>query len=229
MRAARNVFYMASLLSRRILWLFEPRLLWFGACLITITFGVLVWVHPRQELFIRCWSMMLQIIGTWTVISELRSTQKSYEIAGWRHWMQEWHKRWPSGKVINLGAGTAEMASCSASARATVRFSIDPAAAIEVRLDRLEKNLHLMEKDLAALYREVDAERRERELEIKAEADSRKSALSNLEEKLKMAAAGGLHLSMFGVGCFLLGMILGTIAPELAAIAKYVLLARHNA
>ena len=67
---------------------------------------------------------------------------------------------------------------------------------------------------------EIEIRRRGDELSNKlhAEAAAREVADKRIEEQLKEAAVGSLHLDVWGVLFFILGVIAGTASPEIAAV-----------
>lgn len=100
--------------------------------------------------------------------------------------------------------------------------SADPkaASAIEARVDAVEKNLSKMRDRVNELEQELMQRLQQQTDAVMQERQERAKQDKKIRDKLEVAQAGGLHISMAGVVCLAIGVIMSTIPRELAYLSN---------
>lgn len=196
-------------------WLWDSRYFWLtvlGAFIVPVV--VLVW-WP-QENCIRYTGLVLQLAGIGTVWLGIRETRKLFKHPTFWQQARAWFSRRPryGGRVIAVGALMA--ASASVAGRMSVSTSPRPDATLEERMAVLERNLAYVRDDLTRFQNKTEEDIRRQEQAIKQEQQERSKDVQELNEKLKGAETGGLHISAMGALWLLAGVIMGTIPDDLA-------------
>ncbi len=206
-----------SLWQRRALYLLRPKLFWACVALIVMSLAVLA---TTREPCIRWWGLVLQFLGVISVLRELRGAQQQFGKPGLRELARQWKAGWPTNEPVILSVGGVAASTSVGSVKATVRAAMKPDAPLEERLVAVERNLQYIDQDVRQVERELREESHTRAEADRAETSARTSADESLGRQLAEAAAGSVHFSMFGLVWLAVGMVLSTIAPELAKWLK---------
>ncbi len=103
--------------------------------------------------------------------------------------------------------------------RAKIRTPIRPDAPISDRVSALEALSTQIDSSLDEAYREIDRAAADLEAKVKAESAERARAVDEVKESLESAATGNYTVLAFGAFWLAVGIVLATIAPELAKAA----------
>lgn len=201
------------LFKRRVAYVLAPRLAWLSVLMVVLS--LLVVFNVRHEVCIRWWGMLLQLIGVWAVVMELRQAQDKHGL-GFGQWWERFRAGWPT-RIHRVAVGEAVEASDACSARLTLMPpAIDPSAAVEARLTVLESHAAHFHRQVDRLIGEIDANTRAIDDAAMREAQLREHALAKLHEDAKVSDEQRLPFSFFGAGSLFVGVFLGTAAVELA-------------
>jgi hypothetical protein len=210
-------------LRRRWAWAKANRLLWFNLVLIVIS-GLVIFICPGPTLAtgpsdvrLRTWGLLLQLIGVVTVWLDLTRTARKFGKGGFVRHTLSWLKAY-----LHLGvaveAGVGETAIIGDRARAKVRRPIQANAPLPDRVTTVETVIAQIDDDLDAAYREIDERASDLGAKIEAEGEQRGRAISEVTKSLEDAVAGNLATLAFGVVWLAAGIVIATLAPEIAKI-----------
>jgi hypothetical protein len=194
-------------------WAWDGRRFW-----LPIFAPIILWVLVSSfikccEQQVRLTGMLLQLLGVVTVALRLRAAQRQFP---WQA-VTEWLKRRPRFGVTHqiLSAGTVSIG--VGTMRARMRVGAGPLSSLEDRIGVLEKNYANLFDEVGALDQELTQKTAELSTNLKIESTTRVESDKKLEEKLKEAVVGVLHLDLWGVLYFVLGIIAGTASSEIAS------------
>lgn len=208
------------LLVKRALWTFEPKLAWATGSLCFVTAWVLFTVQPQQELCIRWWGMLLQLLGIVSVIHEFRSTQKHFGQDSAYTRMRKWLARWPTRNVTVKIEGVCVSPQTGNMAATGGHVGPRPGTDIGSRVVALEQGFSDVMAGLTTIRSAADTDRRAHVQAMEHEGVMRAQADASLTREIEAVTTGSLPFSMFGVAWLTVGMIIGTISPELAKWSK---------
>jgi hypothetical protein len=167
---------------------------------------------------LRLWSLILQLIGAWTVWRDLTSTARQFGKPGILTSTFDWLKAGFAGRKVVLLGGVASLGMGSSSARGKVRTTIDAAAPIEDRVKNLEALARQIDDSVDEAYKEIDRRADKLGEQIKAEAIARSGEVAGLRQMLESAVTANFGHLAFGAFWLAIGAILGTLAPEITKI-----------
>lgn len=168
---------------------------------------------------LRLLSVILQLIGAWTVWRDLTSTARQFGKPGILKSALDWLKVGFARKKVVLAGSVASLALAGFSARAKVRRTIDATAPLETRLGNLESLTKQIDESVDEAFIEIDRRSQKLGEEIKAEAAARTNEIAELKKALESAVTANFGHLAFGAVWLAIGAFLGTMAPE---IAKFV-------
>ena len=209
-------------IKRKWQWAMRNQLFWWNLVflLASIVF-IFIWRSPGESDFrIKTLGMILQLIGVGTVWFDLTTTARAFGKTGMIQRTKEWLKAGFLGDATVFLTGAVAQANATCSARATVRWPIDPNIDDSMRIEALEKNLAKIDEDINALFRELDqhaAAARERSLN---EENMRAQAVADVRRELIEASVGNFPVLVFGAVWLAVGVVLSTWALEIAKIAS---------
>lgn len=202
-------------LKGRPVWATEMPLAWANLALV-VGVGLVVAYPGQSDLRLRIWGTALQLMGVATVWHDLTKTARSFGKTGFMEPTWSWLRRFFPHDGFAVASFACSTADATASGRATVRKSCPPDAPIEMRLAALEANVKLIDESLNEAFRELDTASRELEEKIKKEVTDREEASRVMTDKLSDAVAGNYSVLAFGAWWLAVGVVLSTLAPEIA-------------
>jgi hypothetical protein len=131
----------------------------------------------------------------------------------------EWLKAGLFGRNVTIGIAGAAALAIGGRMRAKIRTPIRPDAPISDRVSALEALSTQIDSSLDEAYREIDRAAADLEAKVKAESAERARAVDEVKESLESAATGNYTVLAFGAFWLAVGIVLATIAPELAKAA----------
>ena len=200
----------------------QNQLFWWNIVFLTASIVfIFIWRSPGESDFrIKTLGMFLQLIGIATVWFDLTSTARTFGKTGMIQRTKEWLKTGFIGDATVYLTGVTAQANATCSARATVRWPIDPNVVESARIEAVEKNLVKIDEDIQSLFRELDqhaAAARERSLN---EENMRAQAVAEVRRELIEASVGNFPILLFGAVWLAVGVVMSTWAPEIAKIAS---------
>ena len=160
--------------------------------------------------------MVLQLVGVGTVWFDLTNTARSFGKTGMIRRTMVWLKAGLTGRGDAVGMMAPVSLSLASSARATVRWQMDANAETALRLEALEKNIGKIDEDLNALFKQVDQQASAARERASNEANMRAQAIAEVRRELVEASVGNFAVLVFGAVWLAIGVVLSTLAPEIA-------------
>ena len=117
-----------------------------------------------------------------------------------------------------MAAGSGTITITGGSARASIWSGVPEGAAIEQRVEAIEKNVQRVRDDLSAHQGESDKRARAHDKELKRERAEREAADKAINEKIKETETGGLKLNAAGIWWLFFGTVCSTFPGELACL-----------
>jgi hypothetical protein len=215
---------LANWFIAKLNWAKENPLFWWNIALILGTVAVSV-IYPApviesvpSDFRLKFWGLLLQLIGVFTVWHDLAHSGQTFGKSGFFPRTWTWLKAGVLGRkvVINLESGV--IAITGGKVRITQRRNTPPDSPIEQRVEALEYNLQKIDQELESVLQEIDQRTGELKAQIKGESQKLKASHSALEESLTNAIVGNYAVLAFGALWLVIGMVLSTLAPEIAKI-----------
>ena len=179
--------------------------------------GLVAIAAPSNEDFhVRSIGLILQLIGIWTVWSDLTATARSFD----RPTIVQSSLRWLRA-LLGLTVAVDDVRASgtntvSGSVYMKVRKTIRPEDPIENRVAVLEALVAQIDGDLDTVISGLQRRATETRKAIEAEAEKRRLSLETLERKLERAVLGNFSKLAFGVFWLAVGVVIATMAPEIA-------------
>jgi hypothetical protein len=208
-------------INRKWHWAMRNKLFWWDIVLMAASVAfIFIWKSPGESDFrVKTLGMILQLIGVGTVWFDLTSAARTFGKTGMIQRTKEWLKAGFTGDATVLLSGVSAQANATWSARATVRWPIDPNAVNSARIEALEKNLWKIDEDINALFRELDQHMAVARERASNEENMRAQAVAEVRRELIEASVGNFSILVFGAVWLAVGVVLSTWAPEIAKIA----------
>jgi hypothetical protein len=156
--------------------------------------------------------MFPQLLGVITILMRLRAAQRQFPGQTLKLW---WERR-PRFRVRNIIVSAAGSAMSMATGRARLSITPGPQATLEQRVAMLEDSYTNLSGEVGGLGNEMRQRGDELSNKLHAEVAAREASDKKIEEQLKETAVGSLHLDAWGVVFFVIGIIAGTVSPEIA-------------
>jgi hypothetical protein len=211
-------------IRRKSAFIFGNKLFW-ASFVLSLGTLALVWAWPGpivggtpSDFRIRAWGMLLQLLGAYTVWRDLTGSALEFGKEGIlrRNWT--WFKailRTPPTTLVSADlTGNWTISSC----RVQVRPTIDKNAPVDARIEVLENYVDRLDKDVAAAFTEMGQNRRELSNEVTKEAQILHAAIQTTERRLQHALIGSYSNLAFGAFWLFVGIVLSSIAPEIAKL-----------
>ena len=123
---------------------------------------------------------------------------------------------WQQNTVISAAGTSISMESGSMRGR----VAPGPQATLDQRVAMLEDSYTKLFDEVGSLGNEVKRRSDELTGKLRAEATAREAADKEIKEQLRETAVGSIHLDVWGVLFVMLGIIAGTVSPEIAALVR---------
>ena len=184
--------------------------------ILTIGIALLVVIIFPTESCIRITGMVLQLCGVGSVvwgISETRELFGEPSIFGiLKSKIKSILKRNITLRIDDLTSNV----HFSDNVRISQRRPIGNNQSLKERITTLEKNFEFIDSDIKGLQEEMDIQKSEIFRRINEEKERNQIEINLIHEKLKESATGGIHISALGASWLFFGVILSSLAPELA-------------
>ena len=204
-------------------WIWEARRGWGTIALVAVIVFAAIPVAKSLEDGIRYAGMILQILGVVTVAIGLRDKRQTFERPGlvqiFRGWLSRFPKYAPKSHVISM-QGVAS-ASAVGSAYAYGWHGLPQNPTLDDRFAVLEKNLDTVKRLALDAQKQAQEEAARSASRLEEERRNRETADRALSAKLESFGTGNLHLEAAGVFWLIIGIVLGTIPDEVAALVQW--------
>lgn len=196
---------------------------WYGwLSLIIIIVALSISLRPHAtEFSIRFTGLVLQVLGITTVMWGIHKTRVLFGHPSFINKIKAYLSRFPFLRHdVEVGISTASLSLITGKGRAYTTCGPGANPTIEARLDAIEKNVPLIHERIDQTQKEMDEEFRKTADAIKREMQLRQTEASAIREKLEATGTGGVHISAVGASLLFVGVILSTLAMEIAEIAN---------
>lgn len=201
-------------------WLIEAKYAWLSVAVITIALAVSL--RPGTgEPRIRLTGLVLQLLGIGTVIWGISETRELFGHPSFASKATQWLHRFPLlRRDVVLAVSGVSMSASFGKARAFGTHGPGENPTTEARLAALEKNINALHDRITATQKEMDQEFTKAADALKHEEQIRQEADAAIAGRLEATGTGGVHISLIGASWLVVGVILSTAAPEIAALFK---------
>lgn len=205
-------------IKRKWQWAMQNKMFWWNFILFAISVVFIFFCKsPGESDFrIKTVGMVLQLVGVGTVWFDLTNTARSFGKTGMIQRTMVWLKAGLTGHADAVGMMASASASLSSSARATVRWPMDANAETAIRIEALEKNIGKIDEDLNALFKQLDQQASAASERASNETNMRAQAVAEVRRELVEASVGNFAVLVFGAVWLAIGVVLSTLAPEIA-------------
>lgn len=187
-----------------------------------IGMALVVSLRPNtSEAIIRLTGLVLQLLGILTIAWGISETRALFGYPSLTLKIRKWLNRFPflPRKPINATLNASALV-LTGNARAYVTHASGENPTVEARIDALERNVVLINERINSIYQEMDKEMRNVTDKIRREEETRRTEDLSIRKRLEAAGAGGIHISAIGASWLFVGVILSTVAPEIARFLK---------
>jgi hypothetical protein len=166
---------------------------------------------------IRITGLVLQAFGLATVAVGIRDTRRLFGQPDWMRRARAWLSGFPHWRrPVIIGAGGATISLSGGRARMKVWTPMEPNTPVETRLKAVIQNVERMSEQLDRVEERVDSESEKLSTALQQEQQTRTTSDRDLAEQLEKAQTGDLHVAFVGVILLFVGLVLSTLAPEIA-------------
>jgi hypothetical protein len=171
-----------------------------------------------MEQHIRWSGMALQLVGVLLVGVGLIDTRRAFEDqpTTWQGIKQWWAGR-PRLNPNNVALEARGMVIGASFGSARARMSAGPNASVEHRLATLEREHAELFDEIGKIHAEIKQRISDLSNALAVERSNREEVDKSIRDQLRKAIAGGLPLGRVGAICFFVGIIGGSLSPEIAS------------
>lgn len=108
---------------------------------------------------------------------------------------------------VNMSAGTP-----------MVRAKLGPGSSIQQRVQELEARMDSAEDEIGEIHQIIDGVRSDTRNSIKELKTRNEQSNKRTNDLVEQAIAGGMHSNWVGIYCFVVGVSLATMAPEVSSL-----------
>lgn len=213
-----------SWIKRKWSWAKQKPLVWWNI-VFAATLVAVIWLWPApnaSDLRVRLLGMVLQLVGILTVWHDLTAAARHFGKGGP---LSFFVNTWEWLKIGIFGPKRIAVSSCAEAGydifagRGKLREPIDPSAPVLERVTALEVIVAQIDAGLDSAFKEIDERTSELKTEISAEATTREHSIGDVKRSLDNTATGNYAPLAFGAFWLAVGVVLATLAPEIALAA----------
>lgn len=210
--------------KRKWSWAKQNPLFWCNFVFISASVAV-IWASPApnaSDLRVRLLGMALQLVGIVTVWLDLTDAARHFGKGGPLSFLVN---TWEWLKIGIFGPKRIAVSSCAEggydifAGRGRLRQPIGPSAPVLERVTALEVIVAQIDAGLDSAFQEIDERTRELRTKISAEAAAREHSIGDVKRSLESTATGNYAPLAFGAFWLAVGVVLATLAPEIALAA----------
>ena len=174
-----------------------------------------------EEKCIRLVGMWLQLFGVSTVIWGIAETRLQFGRPSVFSLATAWIRRFPPYRLQAItGYFHAPMPDFTVEAYGTVSAAPPANPTLEERLARLEGRELELREAIQLTNQRIEQRARQGEAALANESTARERVAQDILRRLEVTVTGGVHITAIGSIWLLVGVVLGTASPELAAFIK---------
>ncbi|MDE0435540.1 MAG: hypothetical protein OXH92_16155 [Bryobacterales bacterium] len=102
-----------------------------------------------------------------------------------------------------------------------VRVRLGPGSSIQQRFQELEARMDATEDEMSGIHRNIDNARSDTRKSIEESEARNEQNNKRINDLVERAIAGGMHSNWVGVYCFVVGVSLATMAPEVSSLLAF--------
>jgi hypothetical protein len=168
---------------------------------------------------IRMSGLVLQLFGLITVAVGIRDTRRLFGQPHVMQWLRAWLSRFPQWRrPVIIEVGGAGIAVSGGRARLEIWTPMDATASVDAQLTALRQNVERLKEQLNQAEERMDAGFDKLSETVRQEQQARSKEDQTLDQRLKKAQTGGLHIAFAGVVLLIAGLFLSTLSPEIARL-----------
>ncbi len=211
-------------IKRKWSWAKQNPLFWCNFVFIAAIVAV-IWAWPAPEASdfrVKLLGMVLQLVGILTVWHDLTAAARHFGKGGPLSFFSstgKWLKAGLFGATIQVSGAASISSSCFGTGRIKARQPIDPSAPVLERVTALEALAVQIDADLDSAFRVIDERTSELKSKISAEAAAREHSINDVKRSLENTTTGNYAPLAFGAFWLAVGVVLTTVAPEIALAA----------
>ena len=213
-----------NLIKRKWSWAKQNPLFWCNFVFIAAIVAVICWwpAPNASDFRVKLLGMVLQLVGILTVWLDLTAAARHFGKGGPLSFFsstREWLKAGIFGSPTIALGGSTSVCLGVITGRGRARQPVKPDAALAVRVAALEANLAQIDADLENAFKEIEERTSELKSKISAEAAAREHSINEVKRSLENTATGNYAPLAFGAFWLAVGVVLATLAPEIALAA----------
>lgn len=171
----------------------------------------------QTEPCIRIFGMGLQLLGVISIIWGISETRELFGEPSFFRIIKNKVVSMLSKRNITIHPDSGHIKMTGNSPRISQRnspFGNNPT--LKERVLSLEKNIYFINDDIKKLQEEMDIQGSDIHKRINDKTKLLQTEIEQINKKLKESATGGIHISALGAIWFFIGILLSSLAPELA-------------
>jgi len=213
-----------SWIKRKWSWAKQKPLFWSNLLFLAAVVAV-IWVWPApnaSDLRVRLLGMVLQLVGIATVWLDLTDAARHFGKGGAISFLVstgKWLKAGIFGSNVTLDVHSGRMIVRGGRPRLKVRRTISPESPLPERIAALEALATQIDADLDNAFKEIEERASELKTKISTEAAAREHSINDVKRSLESTTTGNYAPLAFGAFWLAVGVVLATLAPEIALAA----------
>lgn len=213
-----------SWIKQKLSWAKQKPLFWWNI-VFAATLVVMIWLWPApnaSDIRVRLLGMVLQLVGILTVWHDLTAAARHFGKGGP---LSFFVNTWKWMKIGIFGPKRIAVSSCAEgnydifAGRGKLRQPSAPSAPVLERVTALEVIVAQIDADLDSAFKEIDERTSELKTKISAEVAAREHSIGDVKRSLESTATGNYAPLAFGAFWLAVGVVLATLAPEIALVA----------
>jgi hypothetical protein len=201
-------------------WLADGKYVWFATVTNLLAVAVAIQLGAGEGAF-RITGLVLQVCGILTIIWGISETRALFGHASLAAKIKAWFQRFPlRRRHLVMAAGRGDFVATMGNARAYVTHTAGTNPTLEARVEALEKNIASLQNQITAVEAELDQGFHKVREELRSEVQTREANDKKLGEQIEASATGGIYISAIGASWLFVGVVLSTLAPELAGLFR---------
>ena len=175
-------------------------------------------VFECAEQHLRAVGLLFQIVGFLLVAVNFNRILRLFQKPSFFAQISSYFKSFPSLRAKQYFASAQPLSVKVSAGTPRVRVRLGPGSSIQQRVQELEARMDSAENEMSGIHQNIDNVRIDtrksmEELEAKNEQSNNRT-----NELVEQAIAGGMHSNWVGIYCFVVGVSLATMAPEVSSL-----------
>lgn len=203
-----------------VTWLAEARHALLSIAVVAIAVSV-VHLAGWSEPAIRLTGMSLQLLGVGTVAWGIAETRSLFGHASLMSAATLWIRRFPRySPRVTLGYQRVQLQPIKGHAYGAAGPLPELNRTVEERLTAVGQAAEQLSGKIVGLQRKLEEHARSVEQALTQESSQRLHSIAGVLGRLETTATGGIHITAIGAVWLFVGVMFGTLSPELATLLK---------